>query len=304
MKFICAQPAIDYYAWQVEVMLDNFIENQVNPEDIHIVSAIYGAVPEKWNKLKGKYPKVGFFFYNDERFKPGYIPSVRPHVLHKHWVHHPELEKETVFYHDCDIILAKPFDTEGLMDNNICYVSDTVSYLGANYIKSKGEHYFDLMTSIVGVNKDYVVQQEKNSGGAQYILKNIKTEFWKKVYYDCEVMYRMVNQQIKKDPPHHEIQIWCADMWAVLWNLFVYDKPVEVTEKLSFSWATSPISEWSKHAIFHNAGVTKPGDMFYKGQYIGKLPYDNIDLSSFKTTLCSYKYAEQVAKTSKTSCLI
>ena len=303
MIYMCAQPAIDYYAWQVEVMLDNFIENKVDPKNIHIVCSHYGTVPEKWEKLRTKYSDVTFAFYIDERFKPGYIPSVRPHVLHKHWVHNPELASKTVFYHDCDIVLAKPFDTEGLMDLDTCYVSDTASYIGANYIRSKGEHYLDLMTGIVGVNKQYVIEQEKNSGGAQYILKNIPTEFWRKVYQDCETMFRLVNQQIAKDQPPHAIQIWCADMWAVLWNLWVLDRKVETTNKLSFSWATSPISEWDKHPIYHNAGVTGPGELFYKGAYIGKLPYD-IKQESFSNKFCAYNYAKAIVNTAKTSCLL
>jgi len=302
--YVCAQPAIDYYTWQVEVMINNFIENNVKPENIHIVCSYHGTVPEKWEKLKSVYNKVGFFFYKDERFKPGYIPSVRPHVLHKHWLHNPELENRTVLYHDCDIILARPLDFTNMLDLNTCYVSDTISYIGAKYIRSKGEHYLDLMTDIVGVNKQYVIENELNSGGAQYLLKNIPTGFWNKVYNDCETLYRVVNQQIAKDNPPHAIQIWCADMWAVLWNLWVYDRKVLVSPKLSFSWATSNIRDWDKHDIYHNAGVTGPGQMFYKGAYINKLPYQSIDLNKFSKDFCSYKYAEQIDKTSKITCLL
>jgi len=303
--FICAQPAIDYYTWQVEVMINNFKENDVNLENVHIVCSYFGIVPEKWEKLRNAYPQVKFFFYKDERFKPGYIPSVRPHVLHRHWLHNPQLETKTIFYHDCDIILSKPVNFNAMLeDPSMNYVSDTASYLGAKYVQSKGEHYLDLMTSIVGVNKQYVIEQEKNSGGAQYILKNIPARFWEKVYYDCENLYRMVNQQIAKDVPPHAIQIWCADMWAVLWNLWFFDRKVSTTDDLSFSWATSHVRDWDKHPIFHNAGVTSHGNQFYKGGYINKLPYNEVDLEKLSKDFCSYKYAESILKTSKTSCLL
>ena len=302
--FMCVQPAIPYYTWQVEVMIDNFLEKGVDPKNIQIVCADVNQSLDPWNKLSEKYKEVNFFFYKDDRFKPGYIPSVRPYVLHKHWMLHPELESKTIFYHDCDIILAQPLDLETLAAGDTCYVSDTVSYLGANYVRSKGEHYLDLMTNIVGVNKQYVIEQEKNSGGAQYILKNIPTSFWNKVYQDCETLYRMVNEQIKKDPPHHALQIWCADMWAVLWNLWVRDKKVEVSDKMSFSWATSPMREWDSHPIYHNAGVTGHGNQFYKGAYINKLPYTEVDLQKLSKEFCSYKYAEQIFNTAKTSILI
>ena len=308
MKFICVQPAIDYYTWQVEVMLDNFISTGINPDDIHIVCGHYGSISEKWRKLTEKFNDVNFFFYPDDRMKPGYISSIRPHLLYKHWVGNPYLTKETVFYHDCDIVLPQALNVDDLLEDKYCYVSDTVSYIGANYIKSKGEHYLDLMSQIVGINKDIIIANQNNSGGAQYILKNIPIEFWKKAYYDAENLYRMVNIQIAKDkaidPKIHEIQIWCADMWAVLWNLWFFNKEVRVTDKLSFGWATSMIDEWNKHAIYHNAGVTADRkDMFFKGGYINKLPYD-INLEDFTKEYCSYKYAELVVKTKEGSCLI
>lgn len=307
MKFICVQPAIDYYTWQVEIMLDNFISTGINPDDIHIVCGHYGSISEKWKKLTEKFDDVNFFFYPDDRMKPGYISSIRPHLLHKHWLANPHLAKETVFYHDCDIVFPKAFDVKDLLEDKICYVSDTVSYIGANYIRSKGEHYLDLMSQIVGINKDVVITNQNDSGGAQYLLKNIPIEFWKKAYYDAENLYRMINIQIAKDkavdPSIHEIQIWCADMWAVLWNLWFFNKEVKVTDKLSFGWATSMINEWDKHAIYHNAGVTiDRKDMFFKGGYINKLPYD-IKLEDFSKNFCSYKYAELVLKTKEGTCL-
>jgi len=308
MKFICAQPAIDYYTWQVEVMLDNFISHGVNPDDIHIVCGHYGNISDKWKSLTEKFDQVNFFFYPDDRFKPGYISSIRPHLLHKHWMSNPYLVNETVFYHDCDIALPKPLDVSELLEDDKCYVSDTISYIGATYIQSKGEHYLDLMSRIVGVDKSFIIENQENSGGAQYLLKNIPIEFWKKAYYDAEYLYRLVNDQIIKDrivtPDMHEIQIWCADMWAVLWNLWFFDKQVRVTDKMAFSWATSHIAEWDKLPIYHNAGVTgNRTDMFFKGGYINSLPY-GIKLESFSQDFCSYRYAEEIVKTSKTSCLI
>lgn len=304
MKFICAQPAIEYYTWQVEVMINNFIKNGVNPEDIHIVCGYKNNISKNWEKLKNHYNTVKFFFYEDRRFKPTYISSIRPHVLHQHWLHNPELEKETIFYHDCDIVFTRPTDFNELLEDENCYVSDTVSYIGSRYIRSKGENYLDLMTKLVNINKDFVISQENNSGGAQYILKNIPADFWNKVYFDCENLWRMVNHEINKDKPGHPIQIWCADMWAVLWNLWFFDKDVKVTNKMSFSWATSIIQNWDKHPIYHNAGVTGADQkLFFKSQYQNILPYD-IKLEDFTDEKCAYKYAEEVIKTKEVSCLV
>jgi hypothetical protein len=310
MKFICAQPAISYYTWQVEVMINNFIEKGVNPQDIHIVcgSGREGVHPG-WNKLVNHFKDVKFFFYKDSRFKPSYISSIRPNILHQHWLSNPYLENEVVLYHDCDITFTKHIDEflTPLVKDDVCYLSDTASYIGAAYVRSKGEHYLDALTSLVGVNKQYVIDQEKNSGGAQYLLKNISAKFWEKVYYDCENIWRVGNEMIKKDkevdPKIHEIQIWCADMWAVLWNLFIWDKKVQTTDAMGFLWATSHVNDYEKYSIYHNAGVTGPGDKFYKGAYINKLPYAELDLGRLNKEFCSYKYAEEIFKTSNKTCL-
>jgi hypothetical protein len=307
MKFVCAQPAIDYYAWQVEVMINNFMRNGVNPNNIHIVSAHMGEIPENWKKLAGRYNYVCFFFYKDDRPIKGYIPSIRPYILHQHWLKYPELQNETVFYHDSDIILAKPFGFQNLEEGTTCYAADTVSYIGAKYVRSKGEKYLDMMTDIVGVDKQLVIDNEADSGGAQYILKNIDAEFWAEMYFNVEKMYSEVNKEIRLDktanPSYHEIQIWCADMWCLLWGLWKRGQDVKVTKELSFSWATSHISEWEKHPIFHNAGVTGSNQgLFYKGQYINAMPYD-IKIEDYDVNRCSYKYAEEIIKTKEVSCL-
>jgi hypothetical protein len=92
-------------------------------------------------------------------------------------------------------------------------------------------------------------------------------------------------------------------MWAVLWNLWVWDKTVRVSNKLSFAWSTSLISEWDKHLIYHNAGATgNEKHLFYKGQYQNKTPYD-IKVEDFSDKFCSYKYVEEILKTKEGLCL-
>jgi len=49
LRFICAQPTSLYYAWQVEVMINNFIEMGINPNMIDIVCwKINNVIPEEW----------------------------------------------------------------------------------------------------------------------------------------------------------------------------------------------------------------------------------------------------------------
>jgi hypothetical protein len=158
------------------------------------------------------------------------------------------------------------------------------------------------MTDVIGVNKQFVIDNEKDSGGAQYLIKSIPAEFWNKVYWDSENIYKPI-VKLQNGDHSNPFQIWCADMWAVLWNLWVWDKTVRVSDKLSFAWSTSLISEWDKHLIYHNAGATgNEKHLFYKGQYQNKTPY-NIKLEDFSDKFCSYKYVEEILKTKEGLCL-
>ena len=86
LRFICIQPAIDYYTWQVEVMINNFIDKGINPNQIDVVCGITtNEPPANWRKLADHYNMVRFFFYQDTRQSPRYISSLRPHIMKKHY---------------------------------------------------------------------------------------------------------------------------------------------------------------------------------------------------------------------------
>lgn len=282
--YICAQPATFYYSWQVDAMLLSFQRyGNVSLERVHIVSSIpaTGApADEHFLKVAAKWAKYGviFDFYKDTRGQHHYISSIRPHILKKHWQKYPFLEANNIFYHDCDIALTKPIDFGDMLslDNKKnCYLSDTVSYIGGKYIKQKGHGILELMCDLVGdITPEEVLKREKEAGGAQYLLKpGINTQFWQDVYDDSENLFKEVSERVrdikKIEPNWHEIQIWCADMWAVLWNLWKKGYKTPVVDELEFSWGTQTHSQWEKHAIFHNAGVIKEekGKPFYKGKY-------------------------------------
>ena len=77
MRYICAQPATQYYTWQVEVMINNFKKHGVNPNMIDILCGIENDnIPADWIKLQQHYNTIRFFFYNDNRKDKSYIPSI------------------------------------------------------------------------------------------------------------------------------------------------------------------------------------------------------------------------------------
>ena len=310
LRFVCAQPATLYYVWQVEVMLNNFIQMGVNPNFIDIVCwKQNGVIPEEWSKLASNYP-ARFFFYDDTRETKHYISSIRPNILKQHWAAHPYLKGDAIFYHDSDIIFSKPISewiSTDIINDEEWHGSDTRWYIAHSYIVGKGQQIIDKMCDIMGLDEELIRTNEMNSIGAQYLMKNVDYEYWDRVEMDSEQLFRQVtdlNNEIKRDnPSYHELQIWCADMWAVLWGAWRRGWKTNCLSEFDFSWGTSTEDDFYKMSIMHNAGVTDSSSgLFYKAGYMNSLPY-NVELNINENT-ASKKYWEWIQKTATKSCLL
>lgn len=296
MKYICAQPATQYFGWQIDVMLYSFKNNGVKMEDVHVVSAIQDGIDPYFNILIEKYPGVIFSFYEDTREYKGYIPSIKQHMLHKHFTAFPYLETQAILLMDADVALTRPLNLDKLLIDDVWYVSDTISYIGYEYIKSKGDDILNCMLESANISEDIVRSNQGGSGGAQYLYKNVKASFWGEVVEMSHNIYRETVEVSRKkkeaNPDHHEIQIWTAEMWAMLWVAWKKGVMTCVSKELDFCWATDLKNRWDDCAIFHNAGVTISNpDLFLKSAYINRLP--TIDLK-VDDRFCSSLYYQMI----------
>lgn len=317
VTLICVQPAIKYYAWQIEVMLTNFELLGIHKEhSIHCLFA-YNKNEADWKekvelitRLQFRFSEVAsFYFYQDTRQYPvSYISSIRPNILKQHFQKFPELSTRSVFYHDCDIIFSKYPDFLSTMSiGNEWYVSDTISYIGHEYIVSKGHDVLDLMCQIVGCHPYLIRDRQQQSGGAQYFMKGADHQFFHKMEKDCERMFADVtalnNRKKALNPQYHELQIWCSDMWCLSWNAWMRGYETIVSPALEFCWATDPVEKFDQCYIFHNAGITSPNNgHFYKGKHTNSLPYSD-DASEIDPKFASSKYFELIKLTGEKTCL-
>ncbi len=310
LRFVCAQPASLYYAWQVEVMLNNFNAMGVNLNNVDIVCwKQNGIIPDEWSKLAAGYP-ARFFFYDDTRETKHYISSIRPNILKQHWEKYPELSLDAIFYHDCDIVFSKRIEewiTEEMIMDEEWYGSDTRWYIAHSYIKGKGDDIIQKMCEIMEMDESVIESNEMNAIGAQYLMKNIDYEFWDRVEKDSELLFRQITDlnNIKKteDNSYHELQIWCADMWAVLWGGWRRGAKTNCHPNFEFSWGTSTKDDYFRLNIMHNAGVTSPNEgLFYKAQFMNELPYGK-DLS-IRPNSASSVYWEWINLTASKSVLL
>jgi len=280
----------------------------VNPNYIDIVCAIDNdVIPKEWIKLMTHYNSVRFFFYNDTREDKRYIPSVYFNLMKQHIVARPEIQNDVLFLHDSDIVFTKPADFNSMIAGDSWYLSDTKFYINYDYIQVKGNDIYEKMCDIIGINKTIPKLMNNNSGGAQYIVKNTTYEFWDKVEKDSVKLYsyfcEVEPNYVKKNEHDYPIQKWTAGMWSLLWNAWLAGHETIVDDRMGFGWVTNPYSDVDKYSILHNSGVLHTNtDLFYKGNYMNKLPYfENVNVN---TERASSYYWNEICETANNSVLI
>ena len=292
LVFVSAQPDVPYFHWQIKVYVHNFIEKGINPNNIHVVLAmVQGKKEPSEESLELKKLGINVHHYLDDRDRKHYIPNIKPFLIYKWLEENPQYGK-SFFLHDADIIFRELPDFKELMNDDVVYLSDTIGYIGYNYImdccvryetqhptSNKGQ-LIQEMVDVIGIDVDCVKCNQENSGGGQYIIKDTDAKMWEKIYNDCVPLYdQMMNYQKRFPISPGEIQFWTAEMWSVLWNLWYFGKETKITKELDFSWATDDIVIYDKKPILHMAGVTQDlkDRKFYKGEYINEDPLKKIE---------------------------
>lgn len=329
LKFICVQPDDTYYLWQTHLWLESL--KKLGHSDKAIVMVyipLQRNFNTKWKEVEALYPEAEFFYLKDEdninNLFSIYIPILRPYTLFKYFKLHPEMVNKAIFYCDNDVIFTEKFNIDAFIEDETCYMSDTKSYISASYFDSKVkdvlpaklEDYkkIDVLAetaSIVGISRDTCVANDDNSGGAQYLLKNIDANFWKKVFSDT-INIRTYLLSINRNFFESEdkgFQSWCADMWAVLWNLWLRQQETKVVKELDFAWSPDQLTKLDTCTIFHNAGITSPTmsdvPVFYKGAYhAGNSPFADPHLQEVLNDdrakkLCNHYYVQQLIELKK-----
>ena len=156
----------------------------------------------------------------------------------------------------------------------------------------------------ISVNYEKIKLNQDNSGGGQYLLKNMTYELWEKIYLDCVPLYLQMHNYNKRFPiSPGEIQFWTAEMWSLLWNLWLSNFKTKVVPELDFSWATDDLKIYEKKPILHMAGVTDnlKNTLFFKGDYINNNPIEllknNIEYFDYvDNQSTTYKYINEMKK--------
>lgn len=340
------------YIWEVAVQLNNARQLGISDKFTILLFTAKNRNPHpNVQMIENKFPETTFIHYKDDHdifldINHFNYPSLnRLYMLRRYF---KTRENKPFFYLDSDVIFQSTEFLNSLLQDDINYLSDTSSYLSSEYFDSKIDTKFiredkfqefkrrDILqecAELIGISRKTIVDNDKNCGGAQYLLKNIESRFWGKCYIDtCSIrqFLRRINQEyMKGDTPKEKedngYQSWCADMWAILWNLYKLNVPVSTPKSMDFAWATNTIDRLSTTNLMHNAGVTSDqvirttqkdenknsifvdAPAFYKGkdEYVRQLktPFEDVEyLNNIIThpiskTYCTAYYAEAILST-------
>jgi hypothetical protein len=282
MKLIQCVNDSPYIIWQLYVQMLNFRDFGYEQDAVVLVNS---CSPSPTMLAFQKWSKASIFFYNDTRRTSNYFSSFRPNLIKQYLADHPT---DCFFYHDQDIIFRRKVDIEALRAGRSHFTAgEASSYLRVSYLETftKYNHLKD-MCDIVDIREQLVrVFDEMNCvGGAQYVIKGTDYEFWDKVERDCELIYTKLKSDVKDDTENgvHHIQVWTADMWALLYNLYRSGRSVLLSPEIDFVWPWE--SKDSPKPILHNAGIDETNQRlketglqvyFHKNSYQADTPFEH-----------------------------
>lgn len=272
MKFLFAQPAKKRFAWELHTVINSLSKLGVDKKDIILLFAKEDdSVLMEFNDCK-------VYSYEDDRFDKSYIPSIKPYLFYRYLSEDSERENETYVYLDSDTVILDLEAFKVPVTKSRWYCSDTIGYIGLDYIKSvtNSSRTLEVMTDAIKVPIEWLESIQNNSGGAQWVIKNPRAGYWHDVYVNSIVLYRSI------EPLETTLQKWTAEMWAQLWTMYHYGISPKVSNKLSFAWSTN--DSIGKNKIIHNAGVTEDMGLFFKGIFLDTPPLEALYQDSGKVS--------------------
>lgn len=264
-----------YLLWQLEVQIKNFEELGELSKFIGVILLHGATVSDYAKELKDRYPQ-NIYLYESKMNVKGYVAANKPYGLALHLKEHPEHGKRLLLL-DSDIIFREKLDFSLLEKDNHHYLADTVSYIGYKYLSENiTDSQIKTLCEIVGVDFHVIKERQDYSGGGTYYLKNINHIMCMKITYDSILLYHKLKEF---EAGGSKVQVWTAEMWAWLWNLFLIGE-TRLHSELDFSWATDPLSKVEKFKTLHLAGVVdREQGLFYKGMYLNRRPWEDEDFS-------------------------
>jgi len=286
----------EYFLWQQEVQ-SLFMKENYPYINFEVVVLHESEIPSDWSKHLSSISNVSYYRLTKnitESFK-GYKAARKPYGLYLRTSDTSKPKLENILAIDSDVLFNKDLNYSKLVENRDWHFSNCESYLGYNYLrKHLSEDQILEIANIVGIDVK-IIKENTSAGGAQYLYKNAKPEYFMKSATDSIKVHEKLKEY---QADGSKIQIHCSEMWTQLWNALMIEN-VKVTDDMSFTWAPDKISESHNFYFTHFAG--NPGEgSFEKVKHAN--PFKTMNLSEIKVTdNNAYKWATLIEKYKPTS---
>lgn len=219
-----------------------------------------------------------FTVWNDwrPRGRTRYNPAMKPGLIGQWLTANPDQTEKPLLLLDPDALPLPTLQTAlqdgGLQPTrSVWYGTDTDSYTGPAYLKSKGEDLWTALCDLAGVDPDTAAQALGR--GSQWLFTGMPGQTWEEIAELSEDAHRIL------DAHPSDVQVWCAEMYVTQLVLARDGITAESAPAMRMVWANGPVDDWNHAGFFHNAGITKPDTgHFFKGRFRDRAPFYSQDL--------------------------
>lgn len=234
-----------YYLWQALVQAV-WMKEHGWPATFLIYC--HGKPSERLRALMG----AGLADWNvwaDWRAHPVYNAAMKPALVGKYLMAHPEEADAGVLVLDPDALPLRPWLEP---EPGVLHSTDTDSYTGPDYLIRKGA--WDPLCRLVGVDADHAATFP--GIGAQYVFTGISGQWWEKVAEISVRAFRFLETIPAPPGEKFPVQAWCAEMYVT--QLLAIRDGIEprMEPSMSMTWANGEASDWETYGFHHSAGVT------------------------------------------------
>lgn len=269
VKAVIPLPDDPFYLWQMLVQATAFEKQGVDPTYL----VYYDKRESGYLQAIRHHTDYTIRSYQDPRGTAFgeriYGPAMKPMLMGMAAVEASDvLPKERYLYLDPDVVLTRPLDE--LPSGWHC--SDTDSYTGPGYLKSKGGNLWEWLCDLCNVGPSHA--ELYRGVGAQYVCWGDEAPaMWFQIAQRSVEAWKHMAKNARSFWPEgdeHPVQAWCAEMYITQLTAIQHLEQPYADPNMGFIWAGGHVDEWDdpKMMFFHDAGVPDPnGRDFCKGKH-------------------------------------
>lgn len=259
MRAVVPLPAVDFYIWQAVVQ--RYALSQLGWDVTYLVYYTTRRPPPRLAKLSAVAEVEAWEDWRTADLH-GYNPSMKPWLVGKWLERYPHHIDKPLLLMDPDVVPTGVHEMP-TPEPMRWWGTDTDSYTGPGYLRSKGEGMWRGLCDIVGVAAD---EAARHPGiGAQYTFTGAAPEFWSTVAEKSVEAYTFMQRTAKEFTPLFPdgtrglpVQAWCSEMYVMQLEMIRRGIEPRMSDAMEMVWANGPASDWDRVGFFHDAGIVDP----------------------------------------------